>query len=136
MEVLLIDDQALTVQIFAASVRRTFPGARAHVAVDLPEGLQIAAGHPLDLVLLDLALPTCVGIDALRVFRRAFPAIPVLVVSANEDPERMAECLAAGASGYVTKSAAVVHLPEAMKAVLSGRHFLIPARPQSPSRAG
>ena len=80
MEVLLVDDQALTIQVYAAAVRKTFSGARVHMAVDLPEALQIAAGHPLDLVLLDLTLPTCSGIDALYRFRQAYPHVPVLVV--------------------------------------------------------
>jgi DNA-binding NarL/FixJ family response regulator len=119
MEVLLVDDQAVTIQVFAASVRKTFSGARVHTAVDLPEALQIASGHPLDLVLLDLALPTCKGIEALLRFRQAFPAVPVLVVSANEDEQRIRDCLEAGARGYISKSAAVAGLPAAMKAALS-----------------
>jgi CheY-like chemotaxis protein len=95
MEVLLVDDQATTVQVYAASVRKTFNGAKVHTAVDLPEALQIASGHSLDLVLLDLALPTCDGIDALERFRKRFPAVPVLVVSASEDKERIRACLEA-----------------------------------------
>src|SRR5258706_345270 len=51
MEVLLVDDQAVTVQVFAAAVRRTFAGARVHTAVALSEALQIPAGRPLELVL-------------------------------------------------------------------------------------
>src|SRR5919106_1778143 len=118
MEVLLVDDQALTIQVYAASVRRTFSGAKVHTAVDLPEALQIASGRALDLVLLDLALPTCSGIDALHRFRRAFPAVPVLVVSATEDKARIKACLDAGARGYIAKTSAVVGLPAAMKAVV------------------
>ena len=124
MEVLLVDDQAVTIQVYAASVRRTFAGARVHMAVDLPEALQIASGHPLDLVLLDLSLPTCTGIDALMRFRTAFPAVPVLVVSANEDRERIKACLQAGARGYLTKTSAVARLPAAMKAVVGGGKFI------------
>ena len=124
MEVLLVDDQALTIQVYAASVRRTFDGARVHMAVDLPEAIQIAHGHPLDLVLLDLSLPTCTGIDALMRFRTAFPSIPVLVVSANEDRERIKACLEAGARGYITKTSAVMGLPAAMKTVLEGGKYL------------
>lgn len=124
MEVLLVDDQALTIQVYAASVRKTFDGARVHMAVDLPEAIQIAQGHPLDLVLLDLSLPTCTGIDALMRFRTAFPAIPVLVVSANEDRERIKACLEAGARGYITKTSAVMGLPAAMKTVLRGGKYL------------
>ena len=124
MEVLLVDDQALTIQVYAASVRKTFDGARVHMAVDLPEAIQIAQGHPLDLVLLDLSLPTCTGIDALMRFRTAFPSIPVLVVSANEDRERIKACLEAGARGYITKTSAVMGLPAAMKTILEGGKYL------------
>jgi DNA-binding NarL/FixJ family response regulator len=120
MEVLLVDDQAVTVQVFAATVRKTFSGARVHTAVDLPEALQIASGRPLDLVLLDLSLPTCRGIDALERFREAYPDVPVLVVSANEDEDRIQACLAAGARGYVKKSVAVTNLPDAMKHAIRG----------------
>jgi DNA-binding NarL/FixJ family response regulator len=131
MEVLLVDDQALTIQVYAASVRKTFGGARVHMAVDLPEALQIAAGRALDLVLLDLSLPTCSGIDALHRFRMAFPAVPVLVVSANEDKERIEACLEAGARGYITKTSAVVGLAAAMKVVLGGGRYLPPQAQRS-----
>jgi DNA-binding NarL/FixJ family response regulator len=131
MEVLLVDDQALTIQVYAASVRRTFEGARVHMAVDLPEALQIAHGRSLDLVLLDLSLPTCTGIDALMRFRTAFPAVPVLVVSANDDRERVKACLEAGARGYITKTAAVAGLSAAMKVVLGGGKYLPPSQHQA-----
>ena len=131
MEVLLVDDQALTIQVYAASVRRTFEGARVHMAVDLPEALQIAHGRALDLVLLDLSLPTCSGIDALMRFRTAFPSVPVLVVSANEDRERIKACLEAGARGYITKTSAVSGLSAAMKVVLGGEKYLPPSQHQA-----
>lgn len=124
MEVLLVDDQAVTIQVYAASVRKTFSGAKVHTAVDLPEALQIAAGRTLDLVLLDLSLPTCTGIEALYRFRSAFPAVPILVVSANEDRERVLECLQAGARGYLTKTSAVQGLPAAMKVVVKGGKYV------------
>lgn len=126
MEVLLVDDQALTVQVHAASVRKTFGGARVLTAVDLPEALQLASGRPIDLVLLDLTLPTCSGIDALMRFQSAFPSVPVLIVSATEDVGRMRECLDAGAAGYITKNDAVVGLPGAMKTVMAGERYLPP----------
>jgi len=126
MEVLLVDDQALTVQVHAASVRKTFGGARVQTAVDLPEALQLASARPIDLVLLDLTLPTCSGIDALMRFQSAFPSVPVLIVSATEDVVRMRECLDAGAAGYITKSDAVVGLPGAMKTVMAGERYLPP----------
>ena len=126
MEVLLVDDQAVTIQVYAASVRKTFSGAKVHTAVDLPEALQIAAGRTLDLVLLDLSLPTCTGLEALYRFRSAFPAVPILVVSANEDRQRVLECLQAGARGYITKTSAVQGLPAAMQVVVEGGKYVPP----------
>jgi DNA-binding NarL/FixJ family response regulator len=126
MEVLLVDDQAISVQVYAASVRRTFAGAKVHIAVDLLEALQIAAGHPLELVLLDLTLSSSRGLDTLQRFRARFPDIPVLVVSASEEKERIDACLAAGARGYIAKTSAVAGLPEAMKTITSGGRYVPP----------
>lgn len=128
MQVLLVDDQAVTVQMYAASVRKTFGGAKVHTAVDLPEALQIASGRALDLVLLDLSLPTCQGAQAVERFHAAFPEVPILVVSATEDKERIRECMQAGACGYVPKSVAVVALAEAMKTVAKGGLYLPPPK--------
>ena len=126
MEVLLVDDQATTVQVYAASVRKTFSGAKVHVAVDLPEALQIASGRALDLVLLDLTLSTSNGVETLHRFRRRFPDVPVLVVSASEDRERIQACLDAGARGYIAKTSAILSLPSAMRVIAAGGRYVPP----------
>ena len=120
MEVLLIDDQAVTVQVYAAIVRRTFGGARVHVAVDLTEGLQIAAHRKIDLVLLDLQLQNSSGVHTLNKFRSAAPAIPVLVVAAAEDRDTIHACLKAGARGYVPKTSALKTLRAALETIAAG----------------
>jgi two-component system, NarL family, invasion response regulator UvrY len=129
MEVLLVDDQAVTLQVYAATVRKTFEGARVHTAADLPDALQIAARRPLDLVLLDLTLPSCSGVEVLERFRREFPAVPVLVVSASEEADRAQACLAAGARGYVAKTSALTRLPDAMRAAMAGEPYTVTCRP-------
>ncbi|HEX7054879.1 MAG TPA: response regulator transcription factor [Burkholderiales bacterium] len=126
MEVLLVDDQATTVQVYAASVRRTFSGARVHIAVDLPEALQIANGRTIDLVLLDLTLSSSAGVDTLQRFRSRFPDVPVLVVSASEDPQSIHACFEAGARGYIAKTSAIVSLPAAMRVVTAGGRYVPP----------
>jgi DNA-binding NarL/FixJ family response regulator len=129
MEVLLVDDQPTTVQVFAASVRKTFSGARVHTAVDLPEALQIASARRLDLVLLDLSLPTCEGIEAVQRFHAEYPEVPILVLSAIDDGDRILECMEAGASGYMPKTLAVAALSDAMKVVARGEQYLPPRSP-------
>jgi DNA-binding NarL/FixJ family response regulator len=126
MDVLLVDDQPVTVQVFAASVRKVFAGAKVHLAVDLPEALQIASARSLALVLLDLKLPTCDGVEAVERFHAAFPDVPILVVSATEDAERIRACMEAGACGYLPKTLAVCALEDAMKVVTNGGMYLPP----------
>ena len=129
MEVLLVDDQPTTVQVFAANVRKTFGGARVHTAVDLPEALQIASARALDLVLLDLALPSCEGIEAVQRFHAQYPEVPILVLSATDDGDRIRECIEAGACGYIPKTMAVAALSDAMKLVARGELYLPPRGP-------
>jgi DNA-binding NarL/FixJ family response regulator len=129
MEVLLVDDQPTTVQVFAANVRKTFGGARVHTAVDLPEALQIASARALDLVLLDLALPSCEGIEAVQRFHAQYPEVPILVLSATDDGDRIRECIEAGACGDIPKTMAVAALSDAMKLVASGGLYLPPRSP-------
>ena len=126
MEVLLIDDQAVTVQVYAAIVRRTFPGARVDIALDLSEGLQVAAHRKIDLVLLDLRLQNSTGVQTLNKFRRACPNIPVLVVTGVEDKETIHACLKAGAVGYVPKVSAVQTLRTALEMVTTGKLYIPP----------
>lgn len=126
MEVLLIDDQAVSVQVYAAIVRKTFGRARVDIALDLSEGLQIAAHRKIDLVLLDLALQNSIGVQTLNKFRRACPAIPVLVVTATEELETIRACLKAGAAGYVPKTTAVQTLRTALEAVAAGKLYIPP----------
>ena len=126
MEVLLIDDQAVTVQVYAAIVRKTFSGARVNIAVDLTDGVQLAHGRNVDLVLLDLMLPNSSGVQTLHRFRKSFPAIPVLVVSASEDKAQIRACLDAGARGYVPKTSAVGALAGAVQVVVAGGTYVPP----------
>jgi DNA-binding NarL/FixJ family response regulator len=58
----------------------------------------------LDVVLLDLSLPDRPGLDGLGLIRARAPELPVVVVSASEDPEDVARSIDAGASGYIPKS--------------------------------
>src|SRR2546423_8240414 len=120
MEVLLIDDQAVSVQVYAAIVRKTFSGARVHIALDLSEGLQIAAHRKVDLVLLDLMLQNSSGVHTLTKFRKACPNVPVLVVAATEDKATIRACLDAGARGYVPKTSALMALRGAMQSIIAG----------------
>lgn len=73
-----------------------------------------------DLVLLDLAMPGVKGFSGLMYLRAQYPEIPVVVVSANEDPAAIRRCIEFGASGFIPKSLSVETIRDAVRTVLEG----------------
>jgi two-component system KDP operon response regulator KdpE len=66
------------------------------------EGLSLVASNRPEAVILDLGLPDIAGIEVLRQLRE-WSEVPVLILSAKQDPEDKVEALDAGADDYVTK---------------------------------
>jgi len=122
MEVLLIDDHPLICDILIAMLRKLMGSeAVVHVAGTLEAGLECARNcKRLDLVLLDLGLPGCSGIEALRRFREKCPDQRVVVVSANDERESILRALDNGAAGYIPKTSSPPTFLAALRLVLDG----------------
>lgn len=88
-----------------------------------------------DLVLLDLKMPGVRGFSGLLYIRAAFSAVPVAIISANEEPRTMQLALELGALGYIPKSAAPSEIRKALAALLAGETWL-PAAAADFRRAG
>jgi DNA-binding NarL/FixJ family response regulator len=84
-------------------------------------------GLAVDLMILDLQMPGYTGIDSVRAVRSRRPEVPVLVLSGNEDPAVVRECVDLGACGFVPKSAPSDEFHAALQLVLSGGVYLPPA---------
>ncbi|WP_293813103.1 response regulator transcription factor, partial [uncultured Bosea sp.] len=80
----------------------------------------LASGGDADLVLLDLTMPGVQGFSGLLFLRADHPEIPVIVVSANDDPAVIRRCIEFGALGFLPKTADVAQMGEAIRAVLDG----------------
>ncbi len=79
---------------------------------------------PTQLLLLDLYMPGMNGFAGLLTLRATYPDVPVVVVSANEDPALMRRAIEFGASGYIPKSTPITVIGEALRAVLAGDIWL------------
>lgn len=77
-------------------------------------------GSDVDLILLDLAMPGVRGFSGLMYLRAQYPSVPVIVVSANDDPAAIRRCMEFGASGFIPKTVAVDAMREAISRVLGG----------------
>ncbi|MEJ5112224.1 response regulator transcription factor [Erwinia billingiae] len=118
---LLIDDHPLVhVALEAALARAPFPFTLL-AAEDENRAHTLLAAQPVDIVVLDIGLPDSDGLQLLKFIRRHFPALPVIIYSAQEERlyQRLAE--AAGAAGYVAKRQPMPQLLSAILAVLGGQ---------------
>jgi len=122
MKILVVDDHPLIQQALAQSLPHLHGMLEVIAAVDREETLTALARHPdCALVLLDLTLPGAHGLDLLVQLRRDFPTLPVVVLSATHDRATIDASMAAGAHGYIAKSADAQELLRAVRAVIAGR---------------
>jgi DNA-binding NarL/FixJ family response regulator len=80
----------------------------------------------VDLILLDLAMPGVRGFSGLMCLRAQFPSVPVVVVSANDDPAVIRRCIDFGASGFIPKTLGVEAMRLAIACVLEGGEWTPP----------
>jgi DNA-binding NarL/FixJ family response regulator len=81
---------------------------------------QLEARDDVDLVLLDLKMPGVQGLSGLVYMRAQYVSVPVVVVSASDEPAVIRRALDLGASGFASKSSTVEEMQVAVKAVLDG----------------
>ena len=120
-EILVADDHPLFREALRHALGRAVPDAVVVEADSVAALLQAAEDHPeAELLLLDLNMPGAQGFSALVQMRAHHPSLPVVIISANEDPGVIRRSIAHGAAGFVPKSSAVGEMVEALRTVLEG----------------
>lgn len=84
----------------------------------------LQGNNGLDLVLLDIAMPGCDGLEVLQILRREFPSLPVLMLSTYPEKQYAVRCIKLGASGYLNKSADPDDMVAAVRKVAGGGMFV------------
>ncbi|HEV7914154.1 MAG TPA: response regulator transcription factor [Albitalea sp.] len=127
MKVLLIDDHPLIL----SALQTVIKGLGDHVTVIGANSARTArdtlkANGDFDLVLLDLQLGDADGFDVLAEFRTAYPALPVVIVSASDRASDVIRAIDLGAMGFVPKRATNETLFDALRMVMSGGIYVPP----------
>ncbi|MFC7302365.1 response regulator transcription factor [Cognatiluteimonas weifangensis] len=131
---LIADDHPLFREALRGAIARVLPEAR------LCEADGVAALNALveresdaDLLLLDLTMPGAQGFSELVHLRALHPQLPIVVVSAREEPAVMRRALDHGAVGFIPKSADAATLGAALAAVLAGDRWAPAGALQAPA---
>ncbi|MEU7230168.1 response regulator transcription factor [Streptomyces chrestomyceticus] len=95
-------------------------------AGDGEEAVRLTAELAPDVVLMDLRMPRCDGVEATRRIRTEHPGTEVVVLTTYADDDHLFPALEAGARGYLTKDADGDEIVRAVEDVLSGAAGLSP----------
>jgi DNA-binding NarL/FixJ family response regulator len=106
IKLLLIEDSPSDAELFSALL-----GQVAELSFDIAHSTELDGGmkkiddSKVDVVILDLGLPDSFGIQTYDRLRAHSPALPIIIISGNEDREMIAEAMNKGADNYLIKDA-------------------------------
>ncbi|GLO62179.1 DNA-binding response regulator [Vibrio sp. MACH09] len=122
--IIIADDHPLFRNALFQSVHMAISGANLLEADSLDALLQLLnkEAEP-DLLLLDLKMPGANGMSGLIQLRAEYPDLPIVVISANEEPSVVAQVKLHGAFGFIPKSSDMRALVSALNQVLNGDPF-------------
>jgi DNA-binding NarL/FixJ family response regulator len=119
--IVIADDHPLFRGALRAAVSGLFKNAEMTEAGTFDEVSKLLErGGDVDLILLDLTMPGARGFSGLMYLRAQYPSVPVVVVSANDDPAVIRRCMSFGASGFIPKTLGTDDMRTAISRVLKG----------------
>lgn len=118
---LIVEDHPLFREALEGALQTAAPKAGILQATSIDGALELLSStSDIDLILLDLSMPGTTGLSGIIRIRKAFPRIPVLIVSGHQDPQIISGALSLGVSGYILKSSSKQELAQAIGEVLRG----------------
>ena len=119
MRVLLADDHALF-RAGIASLLRAWGVEVVGQAGNGLEALELTRQLHPDLVLMDITMPDCDGLDATRLIKAELPETRIVVVTVFDDDEHLFEAIKSGAEGYLFKDTSEQEFERTLEAVAAG----------------
>jgi DNA-binding NarL/FixJ family response regulator len=125
--VLLADDHSLVRRGFRRMLEDDPSIVVVGEASDGAEVIALAARLKPQVIVMDCAMPKTSGLDATRQILRDAPGVAILMLSMHSEATLVKQALAAGARGYILKSALDLDLAAAVKRVAAGETVVDPA---------
>jgi len=131
IRVLICDDHAIVRQGLRQIIDEQQDMNTVAEAGGYPDVMKQLREHQADLVLLDISMPGKNGIEILKLVKKEFPKLVVLVLSMYPEDQYAVRAIRAGASGYLTKQSAADQLITAIRQVSAGRKYITPELAQA-----
>jgi DNA-binding NarL/FixJ family response regulator len=124
LRVVLADDQTV-VREGLVTLLGLLPGVTVvGAAADGLSAIALVAEHRPDVLLVDLRMPRCDGVEATRRVRAEYPETEVVVLTTYADDDSVLAALQAGARGYLTKDADAETIVRALRSAAAGQAML------------
>ncbi len=134
MKILIVDDHSLVREGLQAILSRSDLDVQFVEAWDAPTVQIQLQQHPdVALVLLDIQLPGMSGMELLPRIVVQFPKLPIIMLSADHEPQTVTKALGLGAAGFLPKVSLSQVLVSAIRLVLAGGIYIPPEALQKPS---
>ena len=127
LRVLIADDHAIVRQGLRQILSDTPDLTVSGEAENGVQAVQMVRAGEWDVVLMDVSMPDRNGIDALKLIKKEYPRLPVLILSMYPEEQYAIRALKAGAAGYLTKQSAPELLVTAIRQVASGKKYVSPS---------
>jgi DNA-binding NarL/FixJ family response regulator len=121
---MLADDHTMLVEAFRKLLEPHF-----EVVGSVADGralLETAPQLKPDVIVVDIAMPLMNGLEAALRLKELMPAVKLIFLTMNEDPDLAVEAKQRGASGYLLKSSAASELIRAIQMALKGKSYVTP----------
>ncbi|HSF60164.1 MAG TPA: response regulator transcription factor [Gaiellaceae bacterium] len=125
MRVLLADDHALF-RAGIASLLKAWGMEVVGQAADGIEAIELTRRLKPELVLMDVRMTPCNGLEATRVIKTELPDVKVIIVTVSEDDQDLFEAVKSGAEGYLLKDMSEEELSSTLDKVSAGEPALSP----------
>lgn len=127
IKVMIVDDDAFIRQSLKVLLEMDTDLEVVGAASEGNEALRLLqAGHVADVVLMDIRMPGCGGVEGTERIKRAFPQVSVLMLTTFDDDEYIIEALRNGASGYLLKNIPPERIIQGIKTVYEGNMLIHP----------
>lgn len=120
--ILIAGDHPLVQAALRGALQQVLPGLSVREATTMEAAVDEISKAPqdVDLVLLDLNMPGSAGFTGLLLLQASFRAVPVAILSAQQDPATIRKAIAYGASGYIPKNSCLPEIAGAIERILAG----------------